>query len=647
MRTRAHILEEESRQAFKATIPSEWVVRPQIPDYGLDEQVQIFKNGQLTNFYFFVQIKGSDGIPATQNSPSYSFKTERLLQYIENPLPVLLVLYDSEGERLFYEWIHSVFRDDSNALERKLKFQKTVTVNFTNRLDNLDMSILEREVRHQYFWLGHINDIAPKDFRISVSMNLHETENSEILERLNQWIMSHDVTRFIKITNEDTPDGTIQINSSPLSIDFFDGQTSKSIKLRKPDVKETFFDSILSTVKIMMAVIVANCGLSDISLDMVRRIVIEEKSLSPEAVSYLSLPTLARIYAAKDRVAEALLAAEQLMKNGYINPARNLASSALHGTSTPKYYNQQYRRFLKTAIDFVEEDVTKATLHYSLANNLRYDSYFKEAVSHYNQASKYYSEYRNRSYWWAEVGGCLFLKEKYAWAERCYEKAIELGEKNIPVIALLADTYIHEGKFSRAKEEFEKYFRITKNPFAEFILKHWLSDLLFSLYGDSRRNQRLAMTLAEKAIEENSPQQLVEALKIDPLCGFAWFNHAVDKSKETQGGSYKEWLVTSIIQNWDVESWANSIISMISSTEPPCLRIMPAVFFFAFKLHGENLKKQIKRVLVPQLSSTEIEDFISRVSELVEDAEQFFPEHKPFTIRYFTSKQQSSESDSN
>lgn len=48
-RPRSHTLEDESRRAFAALLPSEWVVRSLPSDYGIDEQVEVFdKEGQAT-----------------------------------------------------------------------------------------------------------------------------------------------------------------------------------------------------------------------------------------------------------------------------------------------------------------------------------------------------------------------------------------------------------------------------------------------------------------------------------------------------------------------------------------------------------------------------------------------------------------------
>ena len=82
-RSRSHVLEEISRRAFENIIPPEWLVRTQFPDYGLDIQVQIFSDEKATPYYFYVQLKATDTIREEGSLPSFRFKTERLIQYIE------------------------------------------------------------------------------------------------------------------------------------------------------------------------------------------------------------------------------------------------------------------------------------------------------------------------------------------------------------------------------------------------------------------------------------------------------------------------------------------------------------------------------------------------------------------------------------
>jgi len=639
MRVRSHVLEEESRIAFrKKFISLGWVSRKQVPDYGLDEQVQIFKNGKPTRYYFFVQIKGSDTIPETKYSPTFDFKTERLIQYLNNPLPVMLILYDSNTNRIFYEWVSTLLKNSSPDFIRKLHFQKTFRVKFDKRIDKLDASIIEKEVHHHYFSSVDSGQKIPDEFVISISINFPEPIKSDIFNRIKQWLRNDSESNFIKIDETKIPDKKIELNSKPYTLTFFDDGKPKTIDLHKYTKNNFSIEDLISTLKVAIAITISSCGLTNRALDLVRRIVFEKHPLSNDASLLLSLPSLPLGYAEMNRVAEAMEVSEQLLRRGYFTCAEIISSSAIFNASNSRFYFQHYRRFLKSTIEYTKKENAKGSIYYNIANNLRYDSYFKEAIHNYNKATKLDSSYRQKSYWWAELGGCFFLLNKYIWAKNCYKKSIDLGEKKIPVIALLADTYLYEGKFRSAKDEFENYFKIAKNPFAEFILKHWLANLLLNMFGDTKRNPSLAMQLAEEAYKEKSPQKFFKALNADPLCGYAWFNYAVDRSKESPSERHKEWLATAIIQERDVEAWTNTIISMVSDVKIPPRQIVLSAIFYAFKLHGESLKEEIEKRIIPHYNPVEVADFISKISELAQKSELIFPKDDRITFRLFPLK---------
>jgi len=639
MRVHSHVLEEKSRNIFRKKIISfNWVSRQQFPDYGLDEQVQIFKNDKPTRYYFFVQIKGSATIPESQDSPTYDFKTGHLIQYIDNPLPVMLVLYDSKSDRMLYEWVSTLVKNSSPNFIRKLHFQKTFRVRFNKKLDMMNASIIEKEVRHQYFGIDDRGQRIPEEFIISISINFPDPVKSDIFSRIKQWLRNDSLSNFIKINETKNPDKKIEVNLKPYTLTFFDDEKPNTIDLHKDSENKFSPDDLVSTLKVAIAITISSCGLKNRALDLVRRIVFENYPISKDASLLFSLPSLPLRYAELNRVAEAMEISEQLLRRGYFTCAEIISSSAIFNASNSRFYFQHYRRFLKSSIKYTKAEKAKGSIHYSIANNLRYDSFFKEAIHHYNKAAKLDSSYRQKSYWWAELGGCFFLLNKYIWAENCYKKAIALGEKKIPVIALLADTYLYEGKFKEAKEKFDNYFKIANNPFPEFILKHWLANFLSNLFENVKRNHSLAWQLAEEAYEHKSPQKFFRAIKTDPLCGYAWFNYAIDRSKESPNEMHKEWLATAIIQEWDIEAWSNTIISMVSDVKIPSRKIVLSAIFYAFKLHRDALKEEIEKSITPYYNQEEVKDFISKIYEIYQKSELIFPKKDVITLRIFPPK---------
>lgn len=60
-RSRAHRLEEESREAFRAALSERFLFREDVPDYGLDGSVEEFNaQDEATGLRYYVQLKATD-----------------------------------------------------------------------------------------------------------------------------------------------------------------------------------------------------------------------------------------------------------------------------------------------------------------------------------------------------------------------------------------------------------------------------------------------------------------------------------------------------------------------------------------------------------------------------------------------------------
>jgi len=71
-RPRAHETETRSRQIFEGSIPTSWVARSQIPDYGVDYDVEVFKDETSTGVTFKVQLKGHEHLVLGQEEHHFS-----------------------------------------------------------------------------------------------------------------------------------------------------------------------------------------------------------------------------------------------------------------------------------------------------------------------------------------------------------------------------------------------------------------------------------------------------------------------------------------------------------------------------------------------------------------------------------------------
>src|SRR5258708_18267430 len=119
-RPRSHTLEDESRRTFAALLPSEWVIRSLVSDYGIDEQVEVFnKGGHATGLMFLAQLKATDARDL-KSALKFPLKVETLRYYRSLELPVMMVRFHSPTRKFYWRWLHEL-------KERAKPGQKTIT----------------------------------------------------------------------------------------------------------------------------------------------------------------------------------------------------------------------------------------------------------------------------------------------------------------------------------------------------------------------------------------------------------------------------------------------------------------------------------------------------------------------------------------
>ena len=129
-RPRQHVLEDESRQALKNILPSEWIPMDIHPDYGLDMQVTIVNGEEVTSKVFSVQIKATDSA-SRGNTISLPIETKNLKYYETYPLPVFILYYIKPVGLFYYLFAQKYIRDSLSKESPRWRNQQTATVTFS------------------------------------------------------------------------------------------------------------------------------------------------------------------------------------------------------------------------------------------------------------------------------------------------------------------------------------------------------------------------------------------------------------------------------------------------------------------------------------------------------------------------------------
>jgi tetratricopeptide (TPR) repeat protein len=162
-----HILETESSKFFNLQVPNEWFIDKPEHDYGIDFNVNVAANNQVTGLSFSVQLKSKIN-EGNSRSASITLKHSTLGLFKTKLEPVLLVVYIQEDKEAYWLWYNDLSIDLTSS-------QKTYTINIpkANRLSQIDWAFVLKYVQNIFSIKTLVDGIK--------SLEYDEISNSQIL----------------------------------------------------------------------------------------------------------------------------------------------------------------------------------------------------------------------------------------------------------------------------------------------------------------------------------------------------------------------------------------------------------------------------------------------------------------------------------
>jgi|GEM_PF-1276697 len=109
-RGRAHVLGEQAVNAVRNCFPSNWIVREQGSDYGIDMIVEIVKGTDVTAITFAVQIKGKDHPVVTKQETIKikGIKASSINYWHRRVERVMIAAYNAEKNLVVWKWTEDI-----------------------------------------------------------------------------------------------------------------------------------------------------------------------------------------------------------------------------------------------------------------------------------------------------------------------------------------------------------------------------------------------------------------------------------------------------------------------------------------------------------------------------------------------------------
>jgi len=579
-RPEPHILEEESRAKFELILPRSWIKRSQFPDYHYDFDVQIVNDNTLTPFHFYVQLKSTNESAIIEDGFPQKLETKRFEVYSQGHFPVMLCLYIKNEDSFFYTWIDDYLNNlDLNGY-KEITLQTYKTIYLKKKIEASRYDQLENEVKRLNY-IRNPNLIVNDTFNVNIEIQPKSKKNKIVYKKIISFFYHlHKISYFktSEIKNRNSKNLIINLEEKKSYIKYNNTEIEFPLLIDN----KTIFSPILLETEDLISMISLSIPISFLLMqngyikkagDLILNSLIEYVGLLEDEFLNNVLHHISIILIKSGKGLYIIELAGILKENGKIEIAGLLTQYGNFlvnfDENIKNLYKTNYIIFNESLLPLFKSNEEKGMCYYNMANVLRKSPYVRKAISYYFQAKRYLTEYRNRSYWWAELAGCFFVIDKLKFSEKFYKRALAFGEKTIPVKALMADAILYQGRYSEAKELFKSYLEDSDYLDASFVLKEMLSVFLSKHFSDRPREPLRATLITENAIrnisnKEEKIKEFILAINLDPLCGYAWQSYSVAITNDKKEERFLEPLVVSILQPEDIEYWTHTMFLMIS-----------------------------------------------------------------------------------
>ena len=583
-RPKQHQLEDLSRSKYSLAIPRNWVMRDKDRDYGIDAEVEIFdEKDQATGLVYWVQLK------ATGNSDKLAalkldLSIDKIEYYKALELPVLIVLYSDKEDLFYYKWAHEIdlFYAKENAKTIRIMFDDE-DIWSEDSAFKIKLHIEKlRAIKAGAIALPVTTFLEIKDSSINgIPRGIIMSVYRQVLQGYSQFVIYQSKPEKANLIV------TLSSDELVISLASITVCTFHSIKDRD---KEDFTEGIVGDILLGLAISLTNIGQIELAAGILLDKKIKIRFFQRHDLLLHIIPSLIR----SSRYGEVIDAVCEAIDANEDNFLENITViSALFVTNLDHNKRNKFQKLLNKCLAksiASGENSFIGRSHYNLANHYRSRSLSRKSVYHYLMARRFESIYLNQPYYYQELGGSLFELGKYRFSARVYRLALDKGAPE-SVKPLYADALMFSGKYKLSLDVFSDYLCSYKDDHAEWHLKKMCLEVLIEKIGVEEqvrlKDEAINKIDTSKTGDHSFVIGLERAIELDNLCGLAWFNLGIERSRS---GKHVEaafcFVVCGLVQKEDIEAWVNATLCCLN--KEICAHTLFLVIRTAYSFNRED-----------------------------------------------------------
>ena len=147
-RTREHVIADLSVHHVEGfVLRCGWTVERTRHDYGIDLLMRTYNaTGEVENGEIGFQLKATDSLPRSADGRTIPFRLEwrDLLFWVNEAIPIILIVYDAVGERAYWLHVQGYFRGRQWTARTGATARVTIHIPLENVLDGAAVRLFAR-----------------------------------------------------------------------------------------------------------------------------------------------------------------------------------------------------------------------------------------------------------------------------------------------------------------------------------------------------------------------------------------------------------------------------------------------------------------------------------------------------------------------
>jgi len=595
-------------------------------DYGIDEQVELFDNtGCASGLMFLAQLKATDARDL-KSALKFPLKAETLRYYRSLELPVMMVRFHSPTKKFYWRWLHE-FKERAKPGQKTITLHVPASAEWNERTpEELTASL------HVFRQLKSPSCPHPIVFSLLLPDPEVSGTPTSLLKRAIQDAV--ETLRGVLQFSDEVAFGAhpkITISKDMLIVDLA-GLRSFTWFLEKPYPKALVTTKLPHDALTAIAFVLAKAGHFNEAAEIASSHLDQGALARNPDVFFALVGAMER----SRRVPDALRLARKLLRSAagpqlaqWLVIVVRARTGSLQDSEL-EYLQQVMKMFIERATELGDSRLL-GTAHYNLGNYFRGRGQPRSAFTQYRLAAKSEPGYLQRPYFWKEIAGVLHLLGHFGRAANAYEKAFKIGGETF-CIALRADSKMSSGRFREALQLFEEYMKLEPKPDDEWHLKNFMLSHLVDDLGiaEQKRDVARANKLADTTAfgEQEGLARLREAIRLDALSSFAWFNSGATLGRAgLLQDAFEAYLFAGICFPHDIEAWTRALMHGLNGLRRNSLNapLTICIARMAYRRNGQRFLGEVQKHFDEQDPRFPATKLMELVADVVKDIDRMNP----------------------